>query len=312
MSGTTPSDRDQINWLRFADAHDLPPLDFVLPGLLAGTVGMVVGPGGVGKSMLALAIGAGVALGAPVAVGHAGALFDAPKRGSVVIAFGEDPAPVIRLRQEAFRTGLAPAEVAELDAADGLAIASFHGCDMRVLDTTVRPFELGPWFSNLYTIAQGRRLAIVDPLAFLFGGDENDNSAMTRLMQMLSMVAHETGCAILVLHHTRKPGAVDKDDWSSARGASSITTAVRVQYNLRGPSDAEADELSIPVDRRWWWCRFATVKVNYCAPREPVWLSRSGPGGLLQRTDPAATPSERRARRKPARAGSDSYWEDAQ
>ena len=31
-----------------------PPPDHVLPGLLAGTVGMLAGPGGIGKTMLEL------------------------------------------------------------------------------------------------------------------------------------------------------------------------------------------------------------------------------------------------------------------
>lgn len=303
---------DGIEWLRWCDAHDLPPLDFVLPGLLAGTVGMCVGPGGIGKSMLAMAIGAGVSLGEPIAGGPAGAaLFDAPKRGAVAIVFGEDPKPIVQHRQDAFLKGLRHEQAAALDGTEGLGIVSWHGRDMRVLDTTVRPYADGPWLGKLREIAVGKRLVIVDPLGFLHAGDESDNGAMTLLMQILSRVARETGAAILVLHHVRKPGGDDRDDWSRARGASSLTTSVRVQYDMRGLTEAEAQAFGVPEDQRWWWCRFATVKINYDRPRAPVWLQRGGEGGMLQCADPHATPSERSAARRtvaaPPMAGE---WED--
>lgn len=38
-----------------------PPLDYVLPNMVAGTVGALVSPGGAGKSMLALQLAAQIA-----------------------------------------------------------------------------------------------------------------------------------------------------------------------------------------------------------------------------------------------------------
>ncbi|MGE0107963.1 MAG: AAA family ATPase, partial [Thiomonas sp.] len=55
-------------------AQPLPALDFVLPGLLTGTAGLIVGPGAVGKTFLALQIGISTALGEPAAQGDGGAL----------------------------------------------------------------------------------------------------------------------------------------------------------------------------------------------------------------------------------------------
>lgn len=40
-----------------------PPLDYVLPNMVAGTVGALVSPGGAGKSMLALQLAAQIAGG---------------------------------------------------------------------------------------------------------------------------------------------------------------------------------------------------------------------------------------------------------
>lgn len=39
-----------------------PPLDYVLPNMVAGTVGALVSPGGAGKSMLALQLAAQIAV----------------------------------------------------------------------------------------------------------------------------------------------------------------------------------------------------------------------------------------------------------
>lgn len=315
----TPTPERDDRWLYFRDAHDLPPADYVIPGMRAGTVGMLVGPGGMGKSMLALAIAAGVALGSPIGQGNDEPLFPAPKRGTAAIAFGEDPAEIIRERQEAFVRGLSPQQVAALDADEGLRVMSMIARDMRIIDTSVRPFAAGPWQAELREIAQGRRLVILDSLAFLHDADENDNPAMTLLMRTLSGIAHDTHCALLVLHHSAKASSDGRDDAARARGASALTNGVRVQYDLRGPTKDEAAALGIDESRRWWWCRFATVKVNYCEPLEPAWLTRSGPGGLLQRVG-LPTPGETRTQRKGARrstaqtnatSSSGGYWEDA-
>lgn len=61
------------------------PLDFVLPGMLAGTVGSIISPGGVGKSMFALQLAVQIA-GGPDMLG----LGDL-KCGRVIYLPAEDP-----------------------------------------------------------------------------------------------------------------------------------------------------------------------------------------------------------------------------
>lgn len=286
---TQPSPR-----ILLSDCSDPPMPDFVLPGLLAGTVGLVVGQGAIGKSFLALQIGIGVALGQPIAAGPAGELFQAPRRGAVAIAFGEDPVDEIMRRASRARKCMSASDVALADSSEGLHLYSTCGEDMRVVRRDGRGMAQGPWLPRLREIADGKRLVILDPLAFLHDGEENDNGCMTYLMREISRVALATGAGVLVLHHVGKVSADGAgDDWMRARGASGLTTAARVQFDLRAPTVNEAAELGIASDMRSYWLRVAVAKANYVPPTEPAFLSR-GEGGLLRRADPTRTPSEKR------------------
>ena len=90
-----------------AFTQDPPELQFVLPGLLRGTVGALVAPGASGKSFLALEIAASIA-----ATLCNGELFDGfginPKsRGGVLYLALEDPAVVLQRRLHAMEIGRA-------------------------------------------------------------------------------------------------------------------------------------------------------------------------------------------------------------
>lgn len=280
--------------LLFRDAAIPPTPDYVLPGLLRGTVGLLVGQGAIGKSFLALQIGVGIALGQPIARGPDGELFAAPTRGAVAIIAGEDPEDELLRRMHSVRSLLHPDDMDIVDGPQGVHIESGLGQDLRVVVRDGRGMAPGPWLPRLRELATDRRLVILDPLAFLHDLDEIDNGAMTYLMRTIARVGVEMNCAILVLHHVRKPGDGKAEDWARSRGASSLTTAARLQLDMRAPTDDEAHAAGIPDDRRGYWVRVAAVKLNYGPPSEPVLLSRTGTGGLLRRADPTPTPSEKR------------------
>src|SRR5579885_96431 len=69
QTGGSAMTGDALKFLTLVDGKERQTLDFVLPGLLSGNVGLIVGQGAVGKSMLALSIGLGVATGRKVAGG---------------------------------------------------------------------------------------------------------------------------------------------------------------------------------------------------------------------------------------------------
>lgn len=278
-------------------AQPLPPLDFVLPGLLSGTAGLVVGPGAVGKTFLALQIGIGVALGDPIAAGAGGdALFPAPAAGEVCIILGEDPPPLILHRMQSLIEGMGLHAKQREMLDETLEIHSAIKDDMALLRKAPATGELapGPFFDRLQKECQHRRLVILDPLLCLAAGlQENDNGDMGALMRRLNQIAHETQCAILALHHVGKASA-DVEAWEKARGASSLTTSVRLQLNLTPPTGAEMEEFGIPEADRGLYVRVAQVKANYAAPREPF-LLRRGRGGVLAAAGLTPIPAARQA-----------------
>lgn len=260
-----------------AQAATRPHLDFVLPGLLAGSVGMIVGQGAVGKSFLAMQIGLAIASGRTVA----GGLWSPGGTGPVTMVFGEDKPEILQERLYWLRQneGIGDEEAARID--EKLDIRSGYGFDLRILAKTRDGLEEGPFYATLLSLAHGQRALAIDPTAFLTDAEENDNGAMTRFMQTLQRVARETGCTIIVLHHTSKGGEGDREEWTAARGASALTTAVRWQVNLRPPAKGEVEELGIGEAERATWVRVAITKSNYGETPPAAWLRRAK-GGILQ------------------------------
>lgn len=263
-----------------SDANIRPTLDFVLPGLLAGTVGMIVGQGGIGKSFLALQIGLAVASGRPVA----GGLWPSPTNGNVTLIFGEDQPALLHDRLHWLRAYecLDPVQYRDID--ERMDIRSGFGHDMRVLKKSRDGHELGPFLDVIREAAKGRRLVILDPLAFLQDGDENDNGTATRLMQALQSICFETGATIIVLHHVGKASAGGDDgreSWTAARGASALTSACRWQINLTHPNSRQMKDYGIDNAMRGMWVQVAVAKSNYGEFAEPSWLHRAK-GGVMK------------------------------
>src|SRR5208337_4004768 len=61
---------------------------------------------------------------------------------------------------------------------------------------------------------------ILDVMRVLHGADENDNTEMQKVIDVLNRIQEETGCSIELIHHTNK--REDATLTESARGAGSI------------------------------------------------------------------------------------------
>lgn len=267
----------QIQPLDLLSACDTKPpeLDFVLPGMLAGTVCGIVSPGGVGKSMLALQLSALLS-----GVDTLDEAFGKPKPGKTTILALEDPALIIQHRvhniMRAARDGFSPAGWSPKNGtsaqpwSDNCKIIPLCGSGWRV-------DQLGG-YDDLCNYAAGQRLAIVDTLRRAHVQDENDNGAMSGVLNLFERAAAATGAIFLLLHHVPKPsGGIS----TTARGASAITDNMRYLATLRAMRDDEAERLELNPAERWRHVIFEPAKNNYCPPSGPLWFIKSH-GGVLE------------------------------
>jgi RecA-family ATPase len=273
---------------------------FILPGLREGGGGLIVGPGGVGKSFLTLEILRGYASGDGVAL-HQGACLYTPAEmgepGPCGAIFGEDDPEILamRLHELAAARGADEAEIRFLNQA--IDLRSGVGVDLSLLVKNAQgQLVPGPFYAALKLFCEGKKLVVLDPLLFLAGDmDEKDNGAMGALMRLITRLAYETGCAILVIHHVAKAGGEDgREEAARARGASSITTSVRLQIDLRAPTATEMMDMGIDENERGFYVRVAQVKANYAAQRKPRWLYRQK-GGVLGAIDVQSVPQAKPA-----------------
>lgn len=247
-----------------------PQLDFVLPGMLHGTVGALISPGGAGKSWTALQLAIQIASGIDT-IGWRHCL----RKGSVAYLAAEDPISALHFRLHELGKLLSPALRAEV--AEQLAIYPLVGGDERInlLDPTSE--------HGLLEIALGCRLLILDTLRRFHAGSENDSGDMSKVVAAMEYTAAQTGASVLFLHHSSKSSALGGtvDEQQSSRGSSVLVDNVRWQGFLSTMSKSEAKEMDVDPDKRRSFVRFGISKQNYGAPFEDVWFER-GNAGILK------------------------------
>lgn len=244
------------------------PLDFVLPGMLAGTVGALVSPGGAGKSMMALQLAILVAGGADL-VG-----FDAViSHGRVVILAAEDPAEALEHRLHALGGHL---DASQRDLVnDSVDILPLLGYAFDVMSQD--------WYDWVLDKARGTRLLVVDTLRRIHTLDENDSGDMAGLLSQLERIVRLTGCTILFLHHSSKAAAMQGqgDVQQASRGSSVLVDNIRWQSYMATMNRDEATKFSVDEDRRGFFVRWGVSKQNYGKPIAECWLQRHEGGVLL-------------------------------
>jgi hypothetical protein len=266
-----------------------PQIDFCLPNFMAGTVGVVAAPAGIGKTSLLMQLGAAVAAGIAVA----GDLLPAPAvAGKVVFLATEDPAPVLQRRAHFFvrslrAQGLGDEVVARLES--NFQFLSIAGTPPKILgDASIGTHSL----DELQALAYGSRLLILDPIRRFHTCDEQNFGKMLLLFDLLADMAAQTGCAILFSHHVEQALHADAlREIEGAQGSSAFINATRWVVNMNGMSSEDAQRFGITPQQRREHVRVAFTKSNYGSPVPPRWLKRSEHfEGIFETCDPVALP----------------------
>ncbi|MEX3944814.1 helicase RepA family protein [Paraburkholderia sp. BR10937] len=284
-----------------------PALDHVLPGLLAGTVGALIAPGGVGKTMLLTQIGCAIAAGLPILGGALTGSNPAP--GKVVLLLAEEPAGVVHHRlhgvAEQLKQSMAlPSHeklqdlLAHLEGNLDIYPLSGHGSLVHFGDGKEE-------YGHLVALCKGARLVVFDPLRRFHDGDENDTATMTAIVNKFERLAHDTGAAVLIAHHANRMSMTTGggEHAYASRGCTALTDGVRWQANLSPVSELLASEFRIPKSELRQYVRLDTPKTNYVGSFETVVLRKAQHSGAMTLWPPAGTPKQSSAPRAARTSG---------
>lgn len=205
------------------------PTDFVIGGLPAMQLGLLIGSDGTGKSMLALQMAVSVTCGINVA---GGAMPAPEKTGKVVYVSGEDDADYIHKRLIVLKNNITQYqpdididfEVVALDG-DRLPLVSVIKGQIEDNENNI---------NELKKLITDRRLLIIDPLVMFHDLNENDNGHMDYLARLLIRISKQTGCTIIAVHHAGQEAIINgRDDHQAGRGATALAAAARAVWVLR-------------------------------------------------------------------------------
>ena len=249
------------------------------PFLVQGKVGLLLAPGGTGKTYALAQLAVAVATG-----GKWLGTYPATK-GRVLFALGEEDAEELhrRIYYTAKDLGLDEYERAELER--NLTVLGLSGRSLAMLgrSATGEP-EPSAWFRewrDSLAAAGPWRCLLLDPWSRWGGHDvEKDNSAATRGVELLEELTQLEGSpTVLVAHHTRKPTLGEKGgNADSSRGASALVDGARWACNLIRDNDDNDDG----PDR----LRLRVTKTNYTGPSPELHLTRDK-SGVMRPLTPA-------------------------
>lgn len=272
------------------------PFDFVLPGLLVGTVGLMTSPGGAGKTYL------GMQLSASIASETDNLGLGVEKSGSVLFLAGEDPDVALhhRLHDIAKSYGKAEREL----------IAS--RCDFRCTVGMGADIMNDQWRDWISEQSKGRRLVVIDTLSRFHSLNENESGDAKKIMMRFEHIAHQMHTAILLLHHVNKNAALNGQggEQQAARGSSVFVDHARWASYLSVMDKKEAERRKIEESDRLKYVRWNVSKQNYSSPNADKWFQR-GEGGELIPADFATQKSKVAAYAKASQtsaAGGNDDW----
>ncbi|MBR0945551.1 AAA family ATPase [Bradyrhizobium liaoningense] len=245
------------------DFVDMPsPREWLL-GFLSG----LLAPGATGKTALRTLQYLALATGRPLTGQH---VF---KRSRVLLLSLEDDDNELRRRLAAARIhhGISPD-----DLRGWLFCAPPKG--IRFADMKDGSMARGPLEAMLRQAITERQIDLVglDPFVKLHGMDENSNTAMNFVSELLVKLAIDLNIAVDVPHHTKK-GLQTAGDADAGRGASAARDAGRLMYTLTRMSDHEGETFGIPAEERRLYVRLDSSKVNIAPPSgEATWFKLIG------------------------------------
>jgi hypothetical protein len=157
-------------------------------------------------------------------------------------------------------------ELQQSDIGDRLFLNSGRQCPIIIAKQSREGVTIAtPVYDALVKTIKDNKIdvVIIDPFISCHRVNENDNGAIDDVAKTYAKIADETGCAIHLVHHSRKTGG-EAVDVEFARGASALLGAVRCARTLNFMTEDEAAKAD--VKNRFEYVRIDNGKANL-APR---------------------------------------------
>ena len=245
-----------------------------------GIAGILVAPGGTGKSTFAIQMGVAVATGTPLA-----GAWEVGEAGGALLLMAEDDEGELhrRVRNVTDQQGLTGAALGRLH------IASLVGRDVRLISQSKeRSIEHTDIVTRLIATAkqvENLKLIVIDPASRYRDGDENSAGDTTKFVQAIERIGQATGATVLVIHHTSKGAMLSgESSQGAARGSSALTDGVRWQAQLATVNKNSNKAWKLPESEMRHHVVLSLTKANYSAPQADLLLKRM-PGGYLTKTE---------------------------
>lgn len=219
--------------LDLLDGAPPPDRKWVLPGFIpCGEITLFTGPGGAGKSLFAQQLATALAGGVRfLGIGASG-----EKTTALYVTAEDDECELHRRQRNIMRT----LDLDRADVGDRLGLISLRGRIGNELVTFDRDgsLERSNTFSLLRNTVEvtGANFLILDNLAHLFAGNENDRGQVTAFVNALYSLVRNQDVTILLLGHPNKSG----DSYS---GSTAWLNAVRSQIEINRVQDGEGNVL---------------------------------------------------------------------
>jgi AAA domain len=221
-----------LNWEEI-DGRDPPEREWVIPHWLpAGHVTLLAGQGGIGKTLLAQHLGTAVALGRDY--------IEPITSRRVLMWAGEDDEAELWRRQIAISQHFG----APLSAlTERFYLHSYAGSDITLMATAFGTLQATAMLAELIEQVRDYRaeFVILDNIARLFGGSENDRHAVTTFCALVHGAC--SPATVLLLGHPAKAQG------SEFSGSTAWEGAVRARLYLSDqPPDTKEDDPDAPAD----------------------------------------------------------------
>lgn len=225
--------------------------------LLRGSVFLLVAPGGTGKSALTTGMALALCTGRPLLGAE---VWGGPKRAWLWNLEDAMADLSFSIQAAALHWGVKSADL------DGRLFVD-SGLDGAALKLAVQDRN-GPRIDATASAAivdeMLRRkidVLVIDPFISSHGLAENDNAAIDLVAKEWSRIASQAGCAVVLVHHSKKM-AGETVTAESSRGASALVDASRGGLALNTMTDQEADRYGIDRDKRRQFFRADNAKAN--------------------------------------------------